>query len=82
MAMHKTHPFDVVSTVLHDIAPEIDLTTIDQADDFRSAADLDSIDFLNLVAGIHDLTGIDIPERDYDSVSTLESLVAYLSARL
>lgn len=82
MAMQKTHPFDVVSTVLHDIAPEIDLATIDEAVDFRTAADLDSIDFLNLVAGIHELTGIDIPERDYDSISTLQTLVAYLAVHL
>jgi len=80
--MNKTHPFDVVSTALHDIAPEVDLTTIDEAVDLRTAADLDSIDFLNLVTTIHDLTGVDIPERDYQSVSSLEALVAYLAARL
>lgn len=80
--MNKTHPFDIVSTVLHDIAPELDLTTVDDEGDLRMAADLDSIDFLNLMVGIHDLTGVDIPERDYDAVSTLAGLVTYLTARI
>lgn len=80
--MNQTHPFDVVSTVLRNIAPELDLTGVDETLDLRVAADLDSIDFLNLMVGIHDLTGIDIPERDYDAVATLGGLVAYLTARL
>lgn len=80
--MNKTHPFDVVSTVLHDIAPELDLSGVDDQLDLRVAADLDSIDFLNLMVGIHDLTGLDIPERDYGAVSTLSGLIAYLDTRI
>ena len=80
--MNRTHPFDIVSTVLHDIAPEIDLATVDETVDLRTAADLDSIDFLNLVTAIHDITGIDIPERDYAVVSSVSGLVAYLADRL
>lgn len=80
--MNKTHPYDIVSTVLHDVAPELDLTTVDDDVDLRLAADLDSIDFLNLMVGIHDLTGLDIPERDYGAVSTLGGLIAYLDTRI
>lgn len=80
--MNRTQPFDIVCTVLHDIAPELDLTTVDEEGDLRMAADLDSIDFLNLMVGIHDLAGVDIPERDYDRVSTLGGLVAYITARV
>lgn len=80
--MNRTHPFDIVSTVLHDIAPEVDLATVDEELDLRTAADLDSIDFLNLLTAIHDLSGVDIPERDYDAVSSLSGLVAYLADRL
>lgn len=80
--MNATQPLDVVSEVLRDIAPEVELGEIDEGIDLRTAADLDSIDFLNLVTGIHVRTGIDIPERDYEAVSTLRGLLTYLADRL
>jgi len=36
------------------------------------------MDFLNDVTEIHQRTGIDVPERDYPRLSTLNDAVAYL----
>ena len=47
----------------------------------REELDLDSMDFLNLLVGVHQRTGIEIPEADYPKLATLDRLVAYLAAR-
>ncbi len=38
------------------------------------------MDFLNLVAALHEETGIDVPERDYPSLATVAGFVAYVAA--
>lgn len=40
------------------------------------------MDFLNLVLAIHAALGVDIPERDYPQVMSLDGMVAYVRARL
>jgi acyl carrier protein len=39
-----------------------------------------SVDFLNLVTALHDETGIEVPERDYPRLATLDGFVAYVIA--
>jgi acyl carrier protein len=63
------------------IAPELDLTEIDPQGDLREQADLDSMDFLELVARLCERTGLSIPEDDYDRLGSLDALVGYLVAR-
>jgi len=76
--VNQTQALDVIAVVFHDVAPEIDLATVDPGIDLRDGLDLDSKDFLNLMAGIHDQTGRDIPERHYGLFVTLADLTAYL----
>jgi acyl carrier protein len=63
------------------VAPEVDAATISDDESLRDELDLDSMDFLNVVQGIHDRTGIDVPERDYPQLATLGSAVDYLAGR-
>ena len=72
----------IVLEELNNIAPEVDLATIDPAADLREAIDIDSMDFLNLVTALHHRTGIEIPEIDYPKLVTLSGMVAYLGAKL
>jgi len=72
----------IVQEELNNIAPEVDLTTIDPAADLREAIDIDSMDFLNLVTALHRQTGIEIPEIDYPKLVTLSGIIAYLAAKL
>lgn len=67
--------------VLATIAPEIDLDEVDADAPFRAVLDLDSLDFLRLVQSLHETAGVDIPERDYAQVDTLNKLASYLAAR-
>ena len=71
----------LIADVLGGIAPEADLGTVAGDADLREAFDLDSMDFMNLVIGLHERTGIDIPEADYRQLFTLDGAVAYLQAK-
>jgi acyl carrier protein len=71
----------VVQEELNNIAPEVDLVSVDPAADLREAIDIDSMDFLNFITAIHHRLGIDIPEIDYPKLVTLNSAVSYLTAR-
>ncbi|HUZ20254.1 MAG TPA: acyl carrier protein [Acidimicrobiales bacterium] len=70
----------LIRTVLRQVAPEADLDDVGGGETLQEALDLDSIDFLNFVAGLHQQTGLAIPERDYPELSTLEGCVAYLTS--
>jgi acyl carrier protein len=71
-----------LAAALHDVAPDVDLDAIDPDAPFQEEADIDSMDFLNLVSRLYDRAGVDIPEHDYPKLSTLSEFLAYLSERL
>jgi acyl carrier protein len=71
----------VVRESLARIAPEVDFDEVDLDGDLRDVLDLDSMDFLNLVTGIHDRTGLEVPERDYPLLATVGSCISYVAAR-
>jgi acyl carrier protein len=64
------------------IAPETDANRLDPNADLREELDIDSMDFLNLVAALADRLRIDIPEIDYPKLATLGRAVDYLAQRL
>jgi len=64
-----------------EIAPEADFETLDPDDGLREQLDLDSMDFLNVVIGLHDALGIDIPEADYPKLFTLTGAIDYLKEK-
>ena len=72
----------VVLEELGNIAPEVDLATVDPAADLREAIDIDSMDFLNFMTALHHRLGLNILELDYPKLSTLDGAVSYLQARL
>ncbi|MEQ8234723.1 MAG: phosphopantetheine-binding protein [Gammaproteobacteria bacterium] len=76
--MHIDATRELVARLLADIAPEAELTAVGDDEDVRSALDLDSMDFLNLVVGLHEATGADIPETDYPRLFTLIGMADYL----
>lgn len=69
----------VMISALTEVAPEVDPSAIDPDIELAEELDIDSMDFLNVVVAIHEQTGIEIPERDYPKLSTLNAAVAYLA---
>ena len=70
-----------VLRVLGDIAPEADPASLKPDVDLREQLDLDSMDVLNFVVGLHAALGVEIPEADYPKFATLDGGVEYLTAR-
>jgi acyl carrier protein len=69
---------DAVAHVLGQIAPEADIDAVPADADLTEELDLDSMDFLNFVTGLLEETGVDVPERDYPLLQTLDGSVRYL----
>jgi acyl carrier protein len=61
---------EIVRATLAQIAPEA----------FNEQLDIDSMDFLNFVIALDEATGVEIPERDYAQLGTLDGCVRYLEA--
>ena len=78
--MTTDDPTERVLDVLVRIAPEIDRASVRPDASLRDEYDLDSMDFLNFVIGLHDAFGIDIPETDYPALATLAGCVRYVTA--
>jgi acyl carrier protein len=70
----------VVVEAITTVAPDTDPTTVDPDEDIWYALDLDSMDQLNVMAGISERTGLEIPEVDYPKLRTLSGMTAYLAA--
>ncbi len=71
-----------VLAIVKRLAPEIDPVKIIPDKPLRTQIDLDSMDWLNVLATIHEKLGVDIPEADYGKVQTLDSIVAYLADKI
>ncbi|QDZ27854.1 acyl carrier protein [Noviherbaspirillum sp. UKPF54] len=80
--MEKQELLATVVSNLKSIAPEVDENelVVDRA--LREQVDLDSMDWLNFLIGLHRKLKVDIPESDYARLRTLNDLVEYLGAKL
>jgi acyl carrier protein len=68
----------IVEQALGNVAPEVDLDAIDPAKDLRDQIDIDSVDFLNFVIGLHKELNVEIPDADLPKLTTLNGCVTYL----
>lgn len=64
--------------ILEDIAPDEDLSGLDDAVAFREQLELDSMDFLDIVMELRKRYRIQIPEDDYVNLASMNSTVDYL----
>ena len=46
----------------------------------REGLDIDSFDHLNFLIGLHERLGVDIPEKDYGKLNTVNEILNYLAA--
>ena len=72
---------EVVVATLQSIAPEVEAEELIADRPLRSQVDLDSMDWLNFLIGLHTALKVDIPEADYVRLVTLNDLVNYLQQR-
>ena len=72
----------VVLATLLSIAPEVEADELLADKPLRNQVDLDSMDWLNFLLGLHEKLAVDIPEADYAKLVTLNDVLAYLGARV
>jgi acyl carrier protein len=73
---------DIDTTIkkhLHRAAPEADLDQLQADDELGQTLDLDSMDFYNMMVGISEELGVDIPEKEYGKLRTLKSIKEFLN---
>lgn len=71
----------IVLDIIADIAPDEDVTSIDDAKSLREQLDLDSMDFLDIVMELRKRHKVEVPQEDYPKLATLDSCVSYLSPK-
>lgn len=79
--MSEPDVLSVIRDELARIAPEIEFDSLDPGVDLREQADLDSMDYLNLLTALHQRLGVEIPDADAQKLATLDGAVAYIEAK-
>jgi acyl carrier protein len=72
----------VILAILARIAPDEDLAEIRDEVPFREQMELDSMDFLDIVMELRKQFRIQIPEDNYQQLTTMNSTVTYLGPLL
>ena len=72
----------VVIATLKTIAPEVEEGDLRPDRPLRNQVDLDSMDWLNFLIGLHEKLKVDIPEADYARLVTLGDVLDYLQKKL
>lgn len=72
----------VILNILERIAPDEDLSNLDDSKAFREQMELDSMDFLDIVMELRKLYRVQIPEADYPNLISMDSTVTYLTPLL
>ncbi len=68
--------------ILHNIAPDEDLSGLTDEVPFRDQLPLDSMDFLDIVMELRKRYRIQIPEEEYTELASMASTVKYLEPRM
>lgn len=82
MNMTASQVRQVVIDIIADIAPDEDVTVIEDSKSLREQLDLDSMDFLDIVMELRKRHKVEVPQEDYPKLATLESCVSYLSPKM
>ena len=72
----------VILDILERIAPDEDLSVLNDGVPFREQMELDSMDFLDIVMELRKQYRIQIPEADYEHLISMQSTVNYLQPLL
>ncbi len=67
-----------IINILEDIAPDEDLTSLQDDLPFREQMELDSMDFLDIVMELRKRHRVQIPEEEYKQLASMASTVKYL----
>lgn len=72
----------IVLDIIAVVAPDADLSNIDDEKALRDQLELDSMDFLDIVMELRKRYKVEVPKEDYPELATLGGCVRYLSPKL
>lgn len=78
-------PEEIKETIIKEIlqvAPDIDKEEIKPGENIQRSLEIDSFDFLKILTALSEKLGVEVPEKDYAKVDTLEHMAAYFSERV
>ena len=73
---------EAIVHILKDIAPDEDVSSIEDDAVLREQIDLDSMDFLDIVMELRKRFDIEVPESDYQELASMASCIQYLQPLL
>ncbi|XZE43196.1 acyl carrier protein [Pirellulaceae bacterium SH467] len=73
---------DEILDILSEIAPDEDLSGLDDNKSFREQMELDSMDFLDIVMELRKRHRVQIPEDEYGNLASMASTVSYLEPKM
>jgi len=73
---------DEILDILSEIAPDEDLSDLEDAKSFREQMELDSMDFLDIVMELRKRHRVQIPEDEYTNLASMASTVSYLEPKM
>jgi len=79
--MTKDECKQVVLDIIADIAPDEDMSNVKPEVRLRDQMQLDSMDFLDIVMELRKRHGIEVPEKDYQQLASLDSCADYLTPK-
>jgi acyl carrier protein len=71
-----------VVAIIRTVAPEVEEGELVANRPLREQVDLDSMDWLRVIIGVHEKLEVDIPEADYGKLRSLDDWAAYLRPKV
>ena len=73
---------DEIIDILSEIAPDEDLSDLNDEQSFREQMELDSMDFLDIVMELRKRHRVQIPEEEYGELASMASTVKFLEPKM
>ncbi len=72
---------ETVLDLIGQIAPEVDVASLDPVHRFRDQFDFDSVDFMNFAIALQERLQVTIPEKDFPQLASLVGCIAYVKSK-
>lgn len=80
--MNDAELISQVVAIIRTVAPEVEEGELVASRPLREQVDLDSMDWLRVIIGVHEKLEVDIPEADYGKLRSLDDWAAYLRLKV
>ena len=79
--MNREEIQNAVKDIIQTVAPDEDLSHLEPGRKLREQIELDSMDFLDIVMELRKRHSIEVPEKDYIQLASLDSSAEYLTPK-